>query len=709
MPEHGMKEHLLPFLPYVEKGSIHPLESPYQPITTLSKPIHLDTLRSWLHICDAHHSCYAADVSPRVSWLIDVTRGCIISKNELPSCVKYVALSYVWGASRSTPWFTCLTKDTRDHLCQRGSLDRVVLPRTITDAIKLCKNLEICHLWVDRLCIVQDDESEKQQQLKVMAKIYEEAYFTLVAAQSHDAYGPLSSRRLISDLSPLSRFSSWVQTSFKVPALPWSNPHIHSVGDQAESGPNPTPGREPSSHHDVMTLQSVDLLRTVWFSRGWTFQEYLFSKRTVYFHNNTVNWECLTVSLHENQPCRDRIRINSFDGSYNAMGCICPKPTPSSSWMSCLNEVPIPPLTSMRSHMPLENWPNFRRYCRLVAIFTPRFFTYPEDVHDAFSGASQHWASVFPGGLVTGLPASVFDSALLWQPYSPMEPRVPSHKCKAGDAVFPSWSWMSYRGNVQSESWEPGFDVTLDHGLSPGWYVTKTIDRWEFSDTLEGERQAIPSTSDFDTASGWHSTHRWYEHDSIPGEKFYRPIPLALQSPEKTPALATRSRFLHTTSYVISWVPHTTTYHAFAGNCAILLLPYPDDKSSDSVQFAGILRLNTSVADIRDGIPAEVDLIELSSGYVSLYVGMRSQESGSQEPETDLMKHRLADVFDEWSLPQWKQPGGYDKVYEFYNVMWVKWLDEGKTVAERMAIGRVEKTAWEHMKMGKKRREVTLA
>lgn len=70
------------------------------------------------------------------------------------------------------------------------------------------------------------------------------------------------------------------------------------------------------------------------------------------------------------------------------------------------------------------------------------------------------------------------------------------------------------------------------------------------------------------------------------------------------------------------------------------------------------------------------------------------EELKARKAKEELVLHPLADVFDEWSLPLWLEARNKG-LYEFYNVMWIKWLDEGETVAERVAVGRLEKGAWE--------------
>jgi hypothetical protein len=71
---------------------------------------------------------------------------------------------------------------------QPGSLEKIMLPATIRDAIMVCEQLGHHCLWVDRLCIVQDEAQDAlSKQLDPMAAIYYQAALTLVAATGDDA------------------------------------------------------------------------------------------------------------------------------------------------------------------------------------------------------------------------------------------------------------------------------------------------------------------------------------------------------------------------------------------------------------------------------------------------------------------------------------------------------------------------------------------
>ncbi|UPK97518.1 hypothetical protein LCI18_008453 [Fusarium solani-melongenae] len=118
----------------------------------------------------------------RVLRLIDVRRGCLVEVQEYRP---YVALSYVWGAVSNFR----LTKSNLAPLLVPGTIGEVfsTLPKTICDAITLCIRLGVQYLWVDTLCLLQNDEEDLERGINVMDQIYERSWLTVVAGCGSDA------------------------------------------------------------------------------------------------------------------------------------------------------------------------------------------------------------------------------------------------------------------------------------------------------------------------------------------------------------------------------------------------------------------------------------------------------------------------------------------------------------------------------------------
>jgi hypothetical protein len=129
------------------------------------------------------------------------------------------------------------------------------IPRTIADAMTFTIEIGERYLWVDSLCIIQDDYNTKQLHLDNMAFIYANSYFTLVAAEGpnadHGLRGVGASKR---DLS------------------------IHKI-------------RLPSGSLVLNKPRAGFRLDSIWNSRGWTLQESLFSRRLILF-DGFVSWVC---------------------------------------------------------------------------------------------------------------------------------------------------------------------------------------------------------------------------------------------------------------------------------------------------------------------------------------------------------------------------------------------------------------------------------
>jgi hypothetical protein len=66
-------------------------------------------------------------------------------------------------------------------------LSRHQLPAAIVDAIALVADIGERYLWVDSLCIVQDDGDHKQAAINQMNLIYQNALLTIIAAEGTDA------------------------------------------------------------------------------------------------------------------------------------------------------------------------------------------------------------------------------------------------------------------------------------------------------------------------------------------------------------------------------------------------------------------------------------------------------------------------------------------------------------------------------------------
>ncbi|OCL12173.1 hypothetical protein AOQ84DRAFT_285710, partial [Glonium stellatum] len=145
----------------------------------------MDQVSRWLSLCKEHHDKCKPDVYDTLHSfrfrVVDVMKGCVM---DAPLDCEYVALSYVWGNANQLR----LTSNTLHALSQEGALHGCFqTATTVQDSIELCRGIGKRYLWVDSLCILQDDLDEKHGSLTHMSTVYESAVLTIIAASGSNA------------------------------------------------------------------------------------------------------------------------------------------------------------------------------------------------------------------------------------------------------------------------------------------------------------------------------------------------------------------------------------------------------------------------------------------------------------------------------------------------------------------------------------------
>ena len=345
--------------------------------------VNISLIKSWIQSCSVQHKrCRfpALEVSKEENIrLIDVQDYTVISAT---TAAKYVALSYVWGPA-TTP---LLTRDNISQCSSLRGLKELIIPRTISDAIHLATFIGMRYIWVDSLCIIQDDDKDKQQQLPIMASIYSSAELVVVAAAGNDANA----------------------------GLPGIQNAPRYVGQRVETINGTTfITAQPS-------LQQV-LDWSVWNSRGWTFQEAIFSRRAVVFTENLVYWNCRTDTWRED-----------IGGESSLAG------------------LELTEANSIRCHWFRRGTCNAAKYRQIVEAFSLREFKEDRDVIWAVIGVIRLQALSFRKRFIWGLPYEKLDASLLWYEsfnFDRAHSRYAHHAVVQGNRLYnlpyPSWSWLS--------------------------------------------------------------------------------------------------------------------------------------------------------------------------------------------------------------------------------------------------------------------------
>ncbi|KAH8588008.1 heterokaryon incompatibility protein-domain-containing protein, partial [Bisporella sp. PMI_857] len=140
--------------------------------------------KEWIAECKKFHpKCAKPKYSSLPTRLVDVlslskagkVKVVETQKISIDSGIQYVALSYCWGL---TPTFK-LEKSTRQALLSGVAME--ILPRTLQDAIKFTRNINLDWLWVDSLCIIQDSQEDWNHEALTMRQVYQDSFLTVAA------------------------------------------------------------------------------------------------------------------------------------------------------------------------------------------------------------------------------------------------------------------------------------------------------------------------------------------------------------------------------------------------------------------------------------------------------------------------------------------------------------------------------------------------
>ncbi|KAF8848413.1 hypothetical protein BDZ45DRAFT_605945, partial [Acephala macrosclerotiorum] len=159
--------------------------------------------RGWLDQCcsdPSHVSCRKDDDDFLPSRLLNISHGInglkIEEHGQLQGAKSYVALSYCWGLPQLSN-SNNHTSDTRGYFTTQDNLELRKqgfsghvdgLPRTLLDAVAIARAFGFKHIWIDSLCILQDDGSRDdwEREARQMCKIYGRSDLTIVAGEPVD-------------------------------------------------------------------------------------------------------------------------------------------------------------------------------------------------------------------------------------------------------------------------------------------------------------------------------------------------------------------------------------------------------------------------------------------------------------------------------------------------------------------------------------------
>lgn len=389
-----------------------------RPIEQCDRPL------EWLRTClDTHSQCasYEKIVSDVISFPTRVLDVGDTNDSEVLRLVhgaglvgRYVALSHCWGKNSVIK----TTKASLDSFLK--CIDPGSLTRTFCDAVMITRRLGVRYLWIDSLCILQDDNEEWEREAANMAQVYSQSLVTLAASAASD--GSQGFLRTKPKYSPI---------EIGYPSRTSGAVHNVSVGYLFNRFQSLT--KEPLS------------------TRGWTLQERVLSPRTLHYGSDQLHWECRqTIKSEAGNPPYSPMFNQSEDESYY------------DGWLNKVSSdlIPVPQDHEETAYSEDENEDGIGYqdgWYKLVEAYTERELSYGDDKLPALSGLARAYAYRHKGTYVAGLWSQDLVFGLLWyaKTNQPLQRPV---RYRA-----PSWSWASVDGPVNF--------FTINAGRIPEWLV----------------------------------------------------------------------------------------------------------------------------------------------------------------------------------------------------------------------------------------------
>ncbi|KAL6407633.1 hypothetical protein AUP68_08653 [Ilyonectria robusta] len=347
----------------------------------------------WLTHCRASHpACRESHLSPK-SWhptrMLDIGsqdstswRLCVTAEGAVPSSARYLTLSYRWG---SNP-IRLLSSNVEAF---RRGWPIAELPVLFRDVFEVARQFSIRYVWIDALCIIQDQQDDWAREASTMHLVYSNSVCTIAASGSTSPDDSLFHEGDPAFIRPgmvQSTLCSDEPQSFYILDYNYWDRQIH----------------EGPLHN-----------------RGWVFQERHLSPRTLFFGRHQILWECWTE--HKCEAFPKGVPFHHSDKTLNLPKVELEAPSPQNN---------------------VKNVRSMSLWGRLITEYSRCELTHPSDKLHAIAGVAKWFEKVTGDEYVAGLWKSRFELMLDWRIHEP-KPRLTQ------DYRAPSWSWASVDGPVK--------------------------------------------------------------------------------------------------------------------------------------------------------------------------------------------------------------------------------------------------------------------
>ena len=290
----------------------------------------------------------------------------------------------------------------------QSGVDVSTLPKIFQETIQIARDLGIHYLWIDALCIKQDEDlSDWRYESQRMGKVYSNSFLNVSATMSRDGTESLFQERS------------------------WS--HILLSGIELDVN-----GSLLECYVFDGDIWSDEIAGAPLNQRGWVFQERFLARRVLHFGENQLGWECNELDALE----------------------MFPNGLPRYSSMSSMRKLDIQTrmlAVSQKSTASLDT-AFIRQWQEIVSAYSKCELTYSRDKVVAFAGIAERILSTRADHYVAGMWESSIVYDLPWWRSSADRAAFPS---SATSFRAPSWSWASVDGEIVFPSLQGGVKATF--------------------------------------------------------------------------------------------------------------------------------------------------------------------------------------------------------------------------------------------------------
>ncbi|KAL2059893.1 hypothetical protein VTL71DRAFT_10048 [Oculimacula yallundae] len=396
--------------------------------------------REWLRTCqETHGECvqYSRSRVGLPSRLVEIqmTGGELLlrlcPRENFPAHVSYATVSHCWGD------YEFLKLSRKNLTFFQVNIPISGLTKTFQDAVGVAYGLGFQYIWIDSLCIIQDDNQDWSKEAPRMATVYGGSSLNIAATGARDGRDglffnrdqtiSLSQKPLVKAKANMLFSPSMAPSSF---VFPRAECNESSDTDTTLSDSKRVRLWLAILAHSKAYLQEESLLREQQLfycidsdlykrslasqsllSRAWVFQERILAPRTLHFGTHQIAWECQNQTCFETFP--NGIPDELFGDEDILRGM---------------------PMVQAKARGFEASWK------RIVSVYSQCVLTNTSDKLMAIAGVAESFTEKYHGSYIWGLWRDHLPRALLW--------RIFGHATRS-PLRSPSWSWIGIDGCVE--------------------------------------------------------------------------------------------------------------------------------------------------------------------------------------------------------------------------------------------------------------------